>query len=1472
MEPVKDKEGIDQVSKKGEVYYQIETQPIKDTQCGFKLYPLEIIKEILKYAHVYGWAFDTEWQAIAKFNCQASLKEIPVLWLDSRALSHTYPEMRVSMVEEWIEQTERLFKEGILVYDDYLYGAFKEGKFLAAPEGKGLDYINFYFNIKSLRDEGKEGWLEKVEEELKGKKVLKYEIIDKYPTFAPAETPKGNVALVSENVWKSDDFKDSSKEKSLMEIQRRTEFEDGSVAQLSILSIPSRRLPFSKVEENELDKRDKFVAKLVEELTQNRDSFESTEKTKEITGNNFKLNIKKGGFVSVDMTLAPAPTKKDAMEDYLKSRNFSAQNGCYIGNENEKGGSDAKVAEINGLKVYGVDREQEKIISQVIKMSTLGIFQTGPEATQELLNRILKGEINVDFIGLDVDGTILGVKIVKGRADKEKLKERKGIKNILCQLIGKGKYIVILTDNSKDLTEERIIKPLIEELKTRGMSLKDNQITVYCDGMVTKLTIDKNYQEKFDYDYSKYRIPKEIKEKILEVLGEVKERTDGKIFTKGLLGKFYLEVTKEITQEDIDNYKKEVENLKKNPDLTLEEIYSKIQILRKKYFTNKAGVLVMENGKLVPKRFSQLQEVVKEDNKEAIKRFSTLIDKLDWRKRLILSCLSDFTYEINEQDLEQVNIEIDDSQDFIQKLHSKESVHYIHLVSSGASLAVDLKIFADLLIKKWLKLNENCSLEELGEKGYKVTFVVKGANARFVSNRLTQLRSASIEVTEEDIDNLLKEEEFEDLRKAKDKKIFEIVVSGTKGVGVNLKEKSLAFRNLLNNAGKNTILGIKGEENNLTINILDIDHYRFGLSWQAITQKATGLIYKQEDKFPPVFILRVPQGIEVYKELCPMYIPRFTMKQYYEARKKLIDEGIKEYEFRKKMLERRKEAGKCLTVVEALAPEVLIEPILRDKVKREELISLINEAEDAYQAIIEKGRRLKEEFCNNVAEELGGRFDYFDIYLYSAEEKDSEEKDSKEEEVKITLEKEEGSLSKTKVYLFSIPLEEIKNHEFKVEFASDFGKVLISPYEVANKKEYKNAVIFNGLYFWTPNTKRIYNLQRKFREKEQIEEYGDYLGGFGLEKNGKFSIYSLPCYRKAYVALTKEGEIIFGIWELKKGKIKIGDYEIEINENNLNPERDNDIEIYTPLHFEKVIKGEGKGTIVKVERNKEEPLSPKEIRNIEKLVPPGTFYNQEKEDKLVNNLEIKVDQNRYNLIVIGNRIKKIIKGDVFIPCYGFVISLTEEKFRELENRLTNYNKQIEGNKEIYIWQGEEPELIFEDVLPQELKDKKLKWILGGVALIVSEEDKWYPKNAKELEEILRQQGWFNPLSMKTQETPVERFWKQPRMCMGIAEKDNKDYFFAAAFDGRQPDSFGANFMEMLKTIEKKFDKVKYLLNLDSGASVSINFIDSKGNFITGNTPCGVKGQTWASRLREINSMFVVTLGKDGGKFSYPLSV
>jgi len=59
---------------------------IKDTQCGFKLIKSGIAKVAFGLQHINGFCFDVEMLVILR-NLNAKIKQVPVTWVDSAALS-----------------------------------------------------------------------------------------------------------------------------------------------------------------------------------------------------------------------------------------------------------------------------------------------------------------------------------------------------------------------------------------------------------------------------------------------------------------------------------------------------------------------------------------------------------------------------------------------------------------------------------------------------------------------------------------------------------------------------------------------------------------------------------------------------------------------------------------------------------------------------------------------------------------------------------------------------------------------------------------------------------------------------------------------------------------------------------------------------------------------------------------------------------------------------------------------------------------------------------------------------------------------------------------------------------------------------------------------------------------------------------------------------------------------------------------
>jgi hypothetical protein len=80
------------------------------------------------------------------------------------------------------------------------------------------------------------------------------------------------------------------------------------------------------------------------------------------------IAIMEGGNFSIDLRRNPIPLKSQAMQDYLTSEipGISPCQGAYFGNQNQSvSDRDAVMIEISGLKVYGVDTQQDTIIAGV---------------------------------------------------------------------------------------------------------------------------------------------------------------------------------------------------------------------------------------------------------------------------------------------------------------------------------------------------------------------------------------------------------------------------------------------------------------------------------------------------------------------------------------------------------------------------------------------------------------------------------------------------------------------------------------------------------------------------------------------------------------------------------------------------------------------------------------------------------------------------------------------------------------------------------------------------------------------------------------------------------------------------------------------------------------------------------------------------------------------------------------------------
>ncbi len=84
------------------------------------------------------------------------------------------------------------------------------------------------------------------------------------------------------------------------------------------------------------------------------------------------------------------------------------------------------------------------------------------------------------------------------------------------------------------------------------------------------------------------------------------------------------------------------------------------------------------------------------------------------------------------------------------------------------------------------------------------------------------------------------------------------------------------------------------------------------------------------------------------------------------------------------------------------------------------------------------------------------------------------------------------------------------------------------------------------------------------------------------------------------------------------------------------------------------------------------------------------------------------------------------------------------------------------------------------------------------------------------EDILRQEGWFSPLSRQTQESVLQAMVKHPRTALGLTEAGK---LVMLVYSGRTRYSVGADYREMIQLARQLYPNIRQLINLDGGSSV-----------------------------------------------------
>jgi len=375
----------------------------------------------------------------------------------------------------------------------------------------------------------------------------------------------------------------------------------------------------------------------------------------------------------------------------------------------------------------------------------------------------------------------------------------------------------------------------------------------------------------------------------------------------------------------------------------------------------------------------------------------------------------------------------------------------------------------------------------------------------------------------------------------------------------------------------------------------------------------------------------------------------------------------------------------------------------------------------------------------------------------------------------------------------------------QVKLAENYNTGIISVREILAKGEFKDDFYLynNFLYFFTNNLIILYNELRNSRVHEKVGIKDFYLG----YKSEKGKSDSFPLYNKGYIGFKDSGEVFFGRKKLEGGRLSLGNLEYSWKANDVNSSSSM-VSLFTP-----------------------NLLTDKEIE----------FDNHRK-------FSYEVGENRFNIVIIDNKIVCVRDGGVFLPSAGVVLSLDSKKLRDefigefgLKEIEDGYYDISQLKDEIYL------------TLDKSEEEKGSSLAYGGGTLLIKNGENLVETKEKQ-EKSFREEGWFNPLSMQTQETQVQNWVRGPRSIMG---KTKEGKLFTATFSGRHKETKGARFDEIVKILTKELGEISDMINLDGGASACAGVI-LDGEFFELNVPA-TSDFNCRGMVRPVNSMILMSL-------------
>ena len=354
-------------------------------------------------------------------------------------------------------------------------------------------------------------------------------------------------------------------------------------------------------------------------------------------------------------------------------------------------------------------------------------------------------------------------------------------------------------------------------------------------------------------------------------------------------------------------------------------------------------------------------------------------------------------------------------------------------------------------------------------------------------------------------------------------------------------------------------------------------------------------------------------------------------------------------------------------------------------------------------------------------------------------------------------------------------------------------------------------LVLNYLFFLTSRLASLYNQLRKNRPMEQTTIQGGHLD-YLLRRDGQERMETFPLYRKACMALMEDGSFSFFHFRLGGGACTINGHALRWEAGDVDPDLPGDTAVFTP-YASCPDAGQSKFTYTR---------------------PVGA--------------------NRINLVLLQGAVVCARDGDVLLPCFGVVLSLSRETGLPFLARC-GFTPASDG---YYVCAAAASVSVCLDP-PEGFSQAQwdgVRWAYGGGLTLIHQGISCFSDSDTAAAHLARE-GWLSPLSTQTQESDIASMVRHPRTAIGL---NSKGQLFCLVFSGRSSVSLGADYREMCALARRIVPDVTELMNVDGGGSALLA-IASQGHLYEYSWP-STSPASLSGMARPVNSLFVIHLSSN----------